>query len=353
MAFFGVTVETIDQVLPHPNADKLSLGKLKGIAFEFVIGKDQFKIGDKVLYFPIDSLLPPSIIEALNLTGRLAGKDKNRLKTIKLRGALSQGLVCSVDKLLPTDMQDKTSEEITKFLGVTKYDPPPVLEKNANLLPLPSGQAPYDIEGADRNQHIVDLMMDRQVGVMEKMEGQNFSVTRQEDKTFVNQRNFTIQVKEGAVHSFWALAEKFGLLDKVKQIPGREVIIYGEMCGPSIQGNIYKLKQHTIFVFDIRVDNKWMPLEEMMKTMGFTTPNELGHYVNEQGLAMAPLLFKGTLKEYLKDQSVQSVSNGNSLYGDTLREGIVIKPLQEDTIVSYGRLIIKQRSPVYLAGSDN
>lgn len=353
MAFFGVTTEEIESVNSHPNADKLSIGKLKGLSFEFVIGLNQFSVGQKVLYIPIDSVLPPSLIEALNLTGRLAGKDKNRLKSVKLRGVVSQGLVVPVEKLLPEEMRSKSSEEITAFLGVTKYDPPPILEKNANLLPLPSGQAPYDIEGADRNQHIVDMLMDEEVGIMEKMEGQNFSVTRQGDEIFVNQRNFTIQVKEGAEHSFWTLAKKAGLLDKIKEIKGKEVVIYAEFCGPSVQGNIYGLKTHTLFVFDVRVDGQWMSLDKMMSTMEFKEKGN-GIFETDSGLSMAPLLFKGKLKDYLKDKTIQAASNGSSVYGSTLREGIVVKPASKEQVIpSYGRLIVKQRSPEYLSGSDN
>lgn len=59
------------------------------------------------------------------------------------------------------------------------------------------------------------------------------------------------------------------------------------------------------------------------------------------------------LNQYLKGESVQEASNGKSLYGDTLREGVVIKPLNEEIVENFGRLIIKQRSPQYLSGSDN
>lgn len=352
MAFFGATIETVEKVLQHPNADRLSIAKLKGLAFNVVIGLNQFKEGDKVLYIPIDALLPEPMITALNLTGRLSGKNKNRTKSIALRGVVSQGLVCPVDKFLNEEWASKSPEEIIKFLGIEKYEPPVRIENNANLIQLPEGQTPYDIEGADRYQNIVDLMLDKNVVVMEKMEGQNFSVSRIKDKIFVNQKNFSIEPKDGEKHSFWVVAEKFGLIDAIKSIPGDEVQIYAEFTGPGIQKNIYGLKGFTLFLFDLRVDRKWIGFDQFVNLLQLKSDDGI-KYRNDSGALVAPVLYKGPLNQYLKGESVQEASNGKSLYGDTLREGIVIKPATEEIIENFGRLIIKQRSPQYLSGSDN
>lgn len=353
MAFFGITVETVEQVKPHPNADKLSIAKLKGLSFDVVIGLNQFNPGDKVLYIPVDALLPEAMISALNLTGRLAGKDKNRVKSIALRKVVSQGLVCPVSKFLSDEMATKSPEEITKFLGVEKYEPPVIMEKNANLIQLPQGQSPYDIEGADRYANIVELLLNKESIVMEKMEGQNFSVTRIKNEIFVNQRNFSIQPKDGAKHSFWTTAEQFGLLDRIKSLPGDEVQIYAEFTGPGVQKNIYDLKSFSLFVFDIKIDRQWVGFEQFLSLMGFSPEGTDGKYKNADGALMAPLLFKGLLKDFLNTKTIQEASNGQSLYGNTLREGIVVKPVVEEIVENYGRLIVKQRSPIYLAESDN
>jgi RNA ligase (TIGR02306 family) len=115
MSTFKVSVETLDRVWKHPGADLLELASVAGMSFQFVVLKDKHKAGDTVLYFPIDSLMPPELIETLGLTGRLAGKEQNRLKTIKLRKAISQGLVS-----FPKDLSLTVEEAQTRHLSLPR-----------------------------------------------------------------------------------------------------------------------------------------------------------------------------------------------------------------------------------------
>ena len=186
MAFFGVTQETIERVWPHPNADRLDLATLAGVAFQFVVARNSFAAGERVVYFPVDSVLPPAVTDRLGVTGKLAGKDKDRLKTVRLRGEISQGLVGPVSLLdgldLPADLPPADeAERIAAHLGVVKYDPPPVMSKGALLRPLPAGLSAYDIEGFERFADAAELLMDRPVIVTEKLEGANLSVTHDPD----------------------------------------------------------------------------------------------------------------------------------------------------------------------------
>lgn len=342
MAFFGVTKEKISKVMDHPNADRLSLAQVESMAFTFVTGKNQFQVGDDVLYFPLDSLLPLDVLEKLNLVGKLSGSDKNRVKTLKLRGVPSQGIVAEISKFLNPEQMNLSSEEITALLGVTKYEPPVQISTSGILTGLPQGYSTYDIEGADRNQSVIDEMMEMEVVITEKMEGTNLSVGKNENGLFVNQRNNSIVEKDDVANSYWEVARTSGLLDKVKDLPVSDIGVYAEFCGPKIQDNIYGLKNHTLFVFDIKENFNWLSFEEFQKR------------VQELGVQMAPVLFEGKLKDFLQGKTVQEASNGPSVVNpNTLREGIVIKPKIEQLHPQLGRLIIKQRSPQYLAGSDN
>jgi RNA ligase (TIGR02306 family) len=340
MAFFGITLEQISEINPHPNADRLSLAKMKGLSFQFVIGKDSFKVGDTVLYFPIDSLLPLDLVEKLGMTGKFSGKDKNKIKTVKLRGEISQGFVCPPEKLLG-DLKFNSSEEITQFLGVSKYEPPVLLSKNGDLVQLPSGFSKYDIEGADRYGHIIDLLMDEDVVIMEKMEGTNLSACNTEEGTVsVNQRTHGIKEKDGEENTYWKAARDTQLISALKSLPNLSGI-YGELCGPKIQGNMYQLKKHEIFVFDIMKAGKWLEWADFKA------------FVDSHNLKTAPILFEGKLRDFLNNKSVQEMSNGQSQIMNVLREGIVIKPIKESYHKDIGRLIIKQRSPQYLSETDN
>src|SRR5688572_15591160 len=101
MSTFAVTIERIAEVEMHTNADRLEMAKVASMSYQFVIGKGQFKPGDLVIYFPIDSLLPQNVITAIGLEGKLSGAEKNRVKTVRLRGAISQGVVAEPALLLP------------------------------------------------------------------------------------------------------------------------------------------------------------------------------------------------------------------------------------------------------------
>lgn len=347
MAFFGVNKEKIGKILPHPNADRLEIAQLDGVDFQFIIGKGTFKAGDTVLYFPIDSVLPAPLIEKLGLTGKLSGKEKNRIKTVRLRGELSQGIVGPLS-LIPEGME--LPEEITAYLGVGKYDPPAVVCKNANLLPLPCGLSVYDIEGCERYPWIVESLMDEKVVVSEKVEGSNFSVTHSvlDGKTYVNQRSYTIEQKDGAEHTWWTVAQKSGVIAAAQALAAetnKNVTIYGEVVGPGIQGNYYGLKEHTVFVFDIKIGDDWVSF------------GDFDNVCRKHNLTTVPILASDlTLREWLRFMSkpdLKAASHGRSTLVDKLREGIVIKPIVERIVPNFGRLIIKKRDPIYLGDSDN
>ena len=343
MAFFGVTVETISALNPIAGADRIERANLTGLAFEFVVPKGRHTVGERVLYFPIDSVIPQPVLEKLGLVGKLAGKDRNRLKTVRMRNQISQGLVAPLDMVL--DAANKTSEQITNELGVTKYEPPAVLVKGANLLPLPSGLSVYDIEGADRYTDVLAILRPQEVMITEKVEGQNFSVTVDIDlNIFVNQRCFTIQnLPDHAPHFFWTVAESQGYITAAKSLSltyNKPVTVYGEMLGPGIQGNIYGLTQPKALCFDIKVGHE------------FLTPLEWMEACSRFKLETVPVLANGSLDQLLGGKNVVEYSNGKSKLSDTLREGIVIRPCIEQRHPTIGRLILKQRDPVYLAGSE-
>jgi RNA ligase (TIGR02306 family) len=346
MAFFGVTIETIEKVWRHPDpaVERLDLAQAKGLAFQFVVLRGQFKPGDQVVYFPIDSLLPAALVEKMGMTGKFSGKEKNRVKTIRLMLAVSQGFVIEPSKILPPEMFDKSSEDITAFLGVTKYEPPVNVVNDGILMGLPTGLSAYDIEGADRFQDVVDILLDQEVVITEKMEGTNSSTCKNSGELFVNQRNNTIVEKEGSENTHWKVARKNGLLDVVKNHSSPDLAIYNELCGPKIQDNIYKLKDHTCYIFDMKSNGEWLDdaaFNEILVT------HKIEHLC-------APVIFRGKLRDFLAGRSVQEASNGKSVVNPEInREGIVIKPVKEQRNSKIGRLIIKQRSPLYLAGSNN
>ena len=375
MAFFGVTLETIGTVRNHPNADRLDLATVNGMSFQFVVGRDQWKVGDSVLYFPVDSLLPAPIIEKLGLTGKLSGPQKNRVKTIKLRGELSQGLVAGPIAFLGCDYYRHertrlviengreyfinppawTPETITEFLGVTKYEPMPEHSKAGFLLPMPDGVSVYDIEGADRYPGVVGILMDRPVCITEKLEGTNLWVRRLPGGEIqVGQRNHLIKEDPDTdkKNMYWQAVRDMEIPEFLEAqahlttLEGNVTLtLRGELLGPAIQRYYKGLTKNTIRFFDLQVDGRYVDAELFMQIV----PENW----------RVPVISVGpTLREWLTWRTIQEASDGKSAFAPgQLREGIVIRPLVEQDIIEEipgfrGRLQIKQRSPEYLAGGE-
>lgn len=348
---FAVTIEQIKTVEPHPNADRLSIATLEGMGYTFVIGLDQFKPGDRVIYFPLDAVLPDDVIEKIGLTGRLSGAKKNRVKTVKLRKQISQGIVA--DPSLFFDEPSIKSADVTEALGIEKYEPPVQSSRNGNLHPLPPFVGKYDLENAQKYSHLADFLMGQLVYITEKLEGSHWGVTYypETDEFFVLQRNFHIEEREGGEHNWWAVAREGEFKEKLKRIteatpkyngqPIKAITVRGEIVGPGIQKNYYQLKRHEVYVFEIEINGQ--PINPYM----FQSLCEFNAIVT------VPEVFTGgTLKDWLQGRPLTEASNGKSLLVDRKREGVVIKPVEEQQVSEIGRLVLKQRSPEYLLKAD-
>jgi RNA ligase (TIGR02306 family) len=351
MSTFAVTIESIDRVWAHPNADRLELASLRGMRYQFCIPKGEYAPGDTVVYFPIDSLLPPALIETLGLTGKLRGKEADRIATVKLRGEISQGVVAHPAMVLPAEFVLNGHHDVTDLLGVTKYEAPEVSIRGGKLVSLPDMVSVYDIEGADRFPNIADMLLDVPVVVTEKVEGSHFSASLYADGSLaICQRRFRILTEDGEIHDWHAAAEREGVPDalrKLWEMTGAQhaATLRGEVIGPSVQGNLYGLKERTILFFEVEIDGKSIEAEQALALIAAV------------GLKHVPVLASGqSLRAFLDDRSVQQASTGKTAVPgvsnpDMLREGIVIRPITEMRDESFGRVIIKQRSPAYLEWS--
>ncbi|MEQ8673932.1 MAG: RNA ligase (ATP) [Aggregatilineales bacterium] len=360
MSLFAVTIETIGTIQEHTNADRLEMATLTGKDYEFVVGKGQFQMGDKVVYFPIDSLLPEWITDALNLTGKLSGTDKNRVKTIKLRGNISQGIVASTESFtgrVPTMADAQIGADVTEMLGVEKYDPPPINILHGTLLPLPPFVSKYDIESAQNYVELTQSLMDQPVYITEKLEGSHWSIAwradaeADEDAVMVSQRNYRIESIDGKEHVWHKIAHEGNYPDKLHEIVAywqaktgenpQTITLRGEALGPGVQHNYYKLDDHSVHLFEAEINGVPLAAQDFLQL------------AEAHQLPTVPLLsIDVTLRDWLNGATLKQASDGRSKIADKAREGIVIKPLTEQRDAKLGRLVLKQRSPDYLAKSD-
>ncbi|MCK9543583.1 MAG: hypothetical protein M0R03_16315, partial [Novosphingobium sp.] len=111
-----VEICKVDDVIKHPNADKLSIIVIKG--WNCIVSLDQYKKGDLVVYCPPDSVIPDNLIEKYNL--EFLKKD-GKVGTIKLRKYISQGLILDV----PNNIKEpKEGMDVANIMGITKWIPP-------------------------------------------------------------------------------------------------------------------------------------------------------------------------------------------------------------------------------------
>lgn len=380
MSDFAVKVCEIATLSPIPDSERIELATLTTSAYRFVIRKDAYKIGQLVVYFPIDSVLPDNILAALDLTGKLSGPHANRVKTVKLRGQISQGIVSALDTpgLFPEDWHHElwayaVGNDLTGILGVTKYEPPEdsvLRTPDANLLPLPDcAPFKYDIENWQNYQDVLTDLLDRQVDISEKVEGTHGGWFIDADADAgsmigVLSRNYLIKPRIGTLSDFVLNTSGLPLphrvlmdsglwakLDRVRCYladlwgkPIKVLLCRGELLGPGIQGNLYELKIHEIRLFEIEADS--VPIDSDLFW-------QISHLYNLP--TVPPLALGVTLRDWLAANGgdLATASNGKSLINaNKNREGLVIRPTHDYLLNHFGRVILKARSPQYQVKQD-
>jgi len=343
MSTFNLGIRPIERIMKHPNADSLELVKLKGLDWQFVTQIGLYKEGDLVIFFPVDTIMSEELIKDFDLVGKLGGTEHNRVKTIRLRGEYSQGLIAPLRRYFVEGEQVPTN--LAEYFGVSKYEEPPVFSKAGNLHALPQGVEVYDIEGAQNYPEVIEALMDQPVYITEKLEGSNWGLYMDNTgKEVIFQRRYAIDNITGETHAWRTVAKEQGLFELARNLLSQKedsIILRGEICGPGIQGNIYKLKEVQIFLFDVQINGQYVDTKKFLEI----TTNET---------RVPTIAIANTLREFLgkQNKSLLEFSNGRSLLHDTKREGVVIKPMTEQYHPSIGRLFIKQRSPEYLLKAD-
>lgn len=368
MSEFKVDVRKVIGIEPHFNAEKLEIIKVNGLAYTIISAKGNYNIDDLVVVFQSDAVLPEDLIEYFKLNFLHKG---NRVKEVKLRGVISQALVLpfteieqyAVDKNNET-LRDKISSyqyfyennyieacnnfNFSEELNVIKYEPPITFQQGNAKGSLPINVERYDLENAERNPDYFEELLKEVVVVSEKLEGTNISIhVDVEGEVHVCSRS--LNLKEDSDGIYWKVAKQKNLHEIVKLIQKdwfettnewTSVTLRGELIGQNIQGNIYGIEGHEIYLFDIKFGQN------------YADSGVLYSMCRKYGLLHAPIVFRGNFSQFANTlDDLKTVSDGYSILNDdVLREGIVIRPVKEKMIRQGStRLILKQRSPEYLS----
>lgn len=317
------TIKTIDAVNPIPGADAIEVASIGG--WKVVIRKDEYKVGDLAVYCELDSWMPTELAPFLSKgkePREFEGIKGERLRTIKLRGQLSQGLLLNLDVALPFTHSFQVGNDVSEILNIMKWERP----MPAQLAGMAKGNFPSSIPKTDqeRAQNLKELLEiavnnDVQFEVTEKLEGSSMTVYLIHGEFGVCSRNLDLKETEG--NSFWSVARRDGIEEKMRNVDENwDYAIQGELIGPGVQGNIYKLSKLEFRVFDVY----------NIQAGAYMAPDARTALIERMGLLHAPVINKCMdIKQYGQDtiQQLLDLAEGTSELGDTEREGLVFKEL--------------------------
>ena len=301
------TVRTVSEIRPIEGADMIVLAVVDG--WKCVVKKDEFSPGDLAVYCEIDSFLPiKPEFEFLRKSSfkRMGDQEGFRLRTVKLRGQISQGL------LLPLSVLDRPAEpgeDVTAELGIQKYEPPtPACLSGKVVGPFPATVQKTDEERIQNLASDFESFKGKSFYVTEKLDGTSLTAIFDEDLLICG-RNW--QLAQDDSNSYWQIANRLELAAKMETL-GRRIAIQGELIGPGIQGNRYKLKQTELYVFNVFDLNEFAYVEKQ----------EAASICERLGLQMVPFIEQRTVPDSI-DQILQ-IAEGKSVLNDsTQREGLV------------------------------
>jgi len=354
------SIRKIDKITKHPNADSLEICHVGGWKVVTKIG--EYTEGDLAVYFEVDSFLPlEEDFEFLRKSSykKMGDIEGFRLKTIKLRQELSQGL------LLPLSILEKEDEmkigiskqpwgdqlqlgpyddaivieegaDVTAYMCVLKYEPPIPAELSGKV----KGGFPGFIRKTDeeRIQNMTkeyDSMRDKHYYVTEKLDGSSATYYFRDGVFGVCSRNLELadpgEFEPGTVigndgverpkkeNTFWKVAKELLIKEKLSSL-GENYAIQGELIGEGIQGNPYKIKGHTLRLFNVfNIDTQeYLSLDDMVHFL---------HKINvdDKPLELVPVINYDYKLPPIIEEILSYAEAKSRLYEGVEREGIVIR----------------------------
>jgi RNA ligase (TIGR02306 family) len=321
------SIQRIRALDPIPEADAILRATVLG--WELVVKKDEFALNDLCVYAEIDSLMPDRPeFEFLKSRGM-------RIKTIRLRGQISQG-ICLPLSILPEGTAIEEGADVTDILGITKYDPP----MPANLAGQAKGLFPSFLSKTDETRvQVLQDLLDKYAGepcyVAEKLDGSCVTYYIKDGVFGVCSRN--LDLLETDDNSLWKCARSLDIETKLLGL-NKNFALQGEIIGEGIQSNKYKLKGQSVRFFNaFEIDTHryvdFPNFTALMETLELET---------------VPILERNYILEREIPILVEKAAGKSVLYKDTHREGIVIRPLVEQIERNFGRVSFKAINPAFL-----
>lgn len=247
------SIRSIDRIDPIEGADAIEAATVGG--WKVVTQKNEFNVGDLAVYCEIDSWIPHERAPFLSKgkePREYKGVKGERLRTIKLRGQISQGLLLPMSCLTNYGADLNEGDDVTEVLNIQKWE----AEIPAQLSGQVKGNFPTQIPKTDqeRVQNLVkEIQESKNQGdkfeVTEKLEGSSMTCYLIDDEFGVCSRNLDLKRDEN--NSFWKVAIAQDIEAKMRSLGVDNFAVQGELLGPGVQGNIYKLSDLDFYVYDL------------------------------------------------------------------------------------------------------
>ena len=384
MSSFEVPVVRVTKVEHHPNADRLSLVYFRGfttISAKLEDGSHRYNEGDLVVYVPEGAVVPEYLLrqgfwDDTKNKGMLTGPKGDRVKAIRLRGIISQGIMFPVEDvtLAPNPegwvvnefgekMTAYEGTDVAEHLGVIKYEPPIPVQMAGEVFNLGADKTiKFDVENYQKFPHVMNDP-NEDVVVTEKLHGTFCQIAYLPGEhhpdgfltgdLFIgskgmsaqglmfknNERNASNLYVRAVIGS--GIAEAFKLACE-QDFHGTDVYLLGEVFGQGVQDLTYGSKGVEFRAFAVKLGKhgRWL------------NNHELGYFLDKAGIARVPVLAQGPWLE-VERNLVYFRDGKTTLGGDHIREGVVITPTAERRHDEIGRVILKAVSPDYLLRKGN
>lgn len=381
MSTFGCTVVEIDAVENHPNADRLSIVRIGGyncISAKLEDGSHRYKAGDRVVYIPEAAVLPEWMLKQMDFwkddKGTLAGPKGDRVKAIKLRGIVSQGVLYQLEHkmsgwVLNADGDRvrqvvQLGDDVAELMGITKYEPPIPMSMSGEVCNLFGKTLKFDIENHQRYPHI--FQVDEPVVATEKLHGTFAAycfwpglnhpellngewfayskglgsqglVFKNNDlnKSNIYQRYLNESTIVNTIAGMSETSSKLGY-------DVEPITLLGEIFGQGVQDLAYGQKKPTFRLFDVYAG---VPGQGRYLTWA-----ELKIFSSVTDIPLVPILYEGPYNE----AELLAVRDGkDTISNSNVREGIVVKSTTNRNHDEIGRVMLKMVSPDYLLRKGN
>lgn len=332
------SIQLIAEVRDIEGADKICAYRIND--WWVVDQKHRYFVGEHTIYHEVDCLLPiGGAYDFLAARGTKKSELEDgtivegyRLRTIKLKGQVSQGLIMPVSNLGEHDGDVEIGTDVTKVLGIHKYERP----LHASLRGTARGNFPSFLRKSDqeRCQNLRRQIWDAYVNddefqVSVKLDGSSMTVFKTNEEIAekwgtearfgVCSRNLELVETEG--NAFWSIARRDELEDKITSV--FHVALQGELISPTIQGNFEGVDRPDFYVYNVWdiEEGKFLPPQkavEICRVWGVKHVPVLHERVTL--CKLFPTATEDTIVQMLLDYA-----DGPSSFGGKFREGVVFK----------------------------